>query len=182
MPDQLTQEMITRRLRELLDEPSSVQKILLPRVEPFELEGEDKPVPVVVPHPPQFQPEPQVVGKPAADALSYMMKIAPALQGRVNKVGMGPNSDTMAMLDSQNKRFKHNYSQYDLPGLTLLGLTNLGTGNVYISPRTLNPNLPKDERTLPVMAHEVTHAAGHGPEKLPDEASNLVMQLLNRTK
>lgn len=168
MPDQ---SAAISRLRELWDSPTPNQKISSKNVEVFDLPGAG---PTIVPHPPQFQPAPQVVGTDVARALDQLMHIAPALQGRINRVQYGP---TLDMQDAINGDYKSD----DLPRLSVLGLTNTKTGNISLNPR-IDPTLygldDPEYRFMPTLAHEATHAAGYHAETEPDEANKIVQHLV----
>lgn len=191
MPDKLTETLLSK-LRELWDEPTPKMKMTLPKVEAFNLEGEDGPIPTIVPHPPQFQPAPQVVGHELGKQVNEALKIAPALQGRVGKVQYGTTPDVMHELEQSNRKVMKDHSgtifnpAEDFPQTNLLGLTNMNTGNISLSPRV---GMDKDRyssywppQLSPVLGHELTHVAGYPDEKRPVQGGNLFEQILKRNK
>lgn len=189
MPDPLRDALLAK-LRGLWDEPTPRQKMSLPNVEAMNLPGPDGDLPVIVPHPPQFQPAPQVVGQDLGRSVNDALKIAPSLQGRVGHVQYGTTPDVMNDIDESNKLvMKRGDGRIfdpisDFPNTNLLGLTNMRTGNISLSPR-LDQHLYRDEFTASptkVLGHEMTHAAGYPDEKTPDTGGDLFQQLMSRSK
>ncbi len=190
------------RLRELWDEPTAAQKAKLPNQVKANLPiiGD-----VTVPRPPQFQPEPQAIGQEAGQAMNTLLLFAPALQGRIGEVRVGPNQDVVDRIENSNKLQKaiippdieKLYKKYNIPipsksggaifsnpaedfsKTNLLGITNMNTGNIGMNPRLYTNST--DDYTIPsVLAHEVTHASGYGEEKEPDEAGKIMYDLLRK--
>ena len=100
----LTQKALNR-LRELWDEPTARRKLGLPTSDVYQVAGDN----LLVPAPPQYQPEPEAVGGDVGRALRHMLKIAPALQGRVKKVQVGPTNDMVSYIHDSNKEFGTNW-------------------------------------------------------------------------
>lgn len=166
-----------KRLQELWNSPTPQQKFDAPRYEVFNEDGEQ----MFVPHPPQFQPYPEVVGSSElARAVKSFIDLAPALQGRIGKVQVGPTADMVRRLDKSNAMVgsSRKWHPEDLSQTGLLGVTNMRTGNVSLNPR-LTVNEPNDNHydIRDVLAHELTHVAGYGDETRPDEAGNILEQL-----
>ncbi len=178
-------EEILSKLRAIMDEPTPLLRLAASKrntvFEPPEGGG-----PLITPSPPQFQPEPQVVGRDAGLALRKLMGIAPGLQGMVNKVEFGPTSDVRDRIDRSNDLVKKQLDgkifdpQEGLKGTNVMGLTNLQTGNVSLNPTLRKPQFDDDEWNLMgVLGHEATHAAGHGDEEKPEEVRKLINLLTN---
>lgn len=191
MPDKFETELLSR-LKALWDEPAPRMKMGLPRVEVVDLEGPEGKLPTIIPHPPQFQPAPQVVGHELGKSMNEALKIAPSLQGRVGKVQHGVTPDVMDELDLSNSIVNKTHKGTifnpvdDFAKTSLLGLTNMHTGNISLSPRVgmdtdrypsyWPPQLNK------VLGHELTHAAGYPDEDNPEDGGNLFELLLKRKK
>jgi hypothetical protein len=194
MPDALRQTLLNK-LRANLDEPKS--RLDVPNLENINIDEDQS---IMVPHPPQWQPYPVVMGsKNLANTVDQVLSFAPALQGRIKHVQYGPNLDVLnEIANDQEKDPTQHFLGHEFGDTNLLGLTGVRSKNIALNPtlsdqeslqqllNALNAKLPdtitvqKDAppySPLGVFAHEATHAAGNYGEKLPLETEELIRRL-----
>lgn len=170
---------VLAKLRGILDEPSPMQKSELPNQVRVQVPGAGA---ISIPRPPQFQPPPEAVGADASRAVQQLLTIAPSLQGFIRRVQVGPTEDVMKLINRNRNgtrqifvEGKRPWDPSEFKSLNLMGLTNLRTGDISLNPRTRNE--PLAEWNLPsVLTHEAAHAAGYGPEEVPEQARTLIGQ------
>lgn len=117
-----------------------------------------------IPHPTMFQPDPLVVGgKDQAIQGLRMLNLNPIVKQNVSQITHGPTRGTMEqMIDSQ-------LMPGDFENTNLLGQYDRSNKQIAISPRLRRPGTQ-----LPVLGHELAHAAGwfeNGAEDAEDKLS-----------
>jgi hypothetical protein len=98
-----------------------------------------------------FQATPVVPNPEMGIALDALHKIAPTTAGRVSRLDMAPNTETIRNLIDSNipiERYKNT---------NLLGQWNRDSGNMYVNPRSEASNIAGTAQTL---GHEVAHSVG----------------------
>lgn len=106
---------------------------------------------------------PTIIGQKLVQPFMDALKIAPNLTGKVNEISFGPNRAAIDLAQQSN------LDPQNIEDTTLLGQFSKwpSEGNpkkniarkIYVNPRTATPfaGAPTDE----VLAHELTHSAGH---------------------
>lgn len=175
-PDQAPLDELKRRLLQIWSDAKNLLPLDPHDNEEFARAGLPTPG-----RPPQYQPQPEVVGTELGRLVDKAIKFAPSLQGYVGKAQFGPGKPTMEYLNSLTKpaemKLRHeDFGNQNAARFPLLGVTQLSTGDMNI-----NPSLPRrrgdSEGLQSVLGHELTHARGYSNEIHPEEVAAIIAAL-----
>ena len=132
---------------------------------------------------PPYGGKPLIVGTELAKLYDYFHRLAPNLDTRASRIQYGPGSVAV-------DRLQQGHYPPDKFGLSnLLGVTNWRTGETNLNPSLGSPEWLRhigmtgeygDYPPGEILAHELTHMAGHLGEDQPNEATRLYRRIKSK--
>ena len=172
MPARRKLNTVEQELRDILHstviQRREIDQSVYPEPPPAKIPINTKAGQVDISPPPEFIPDPTIVGQDLTRDLSHLFKLAPMTRGRVKTARAGPDESVIKQL------LESKLSPYDYDAVNLLGNIAQGPRCLTVSPRNMEAI---GYSSAGVAGHELGHAAGMRSENAADQIYGLIRML-----